>query len=219
MRLDLHIHSHFSPDSKMSVEDIIRRAHEVGLDGIAITDHNSLESFFAASQLVDDLGIELTIVPGAEISTSEGHLITLGITRLAPSGLSALETIEHAHDNGGIAIAPHPFALFRQGIRNLQGKQLDAIEVFNSRNSFGFSNYLATRSAAKLNLGVTGGSDAHKLETIGRGYTELLDGTGVRTKEILHAIAHRRSRAKGEVRMWSVGYLLNDRAGDRRYSK
>ena len=219
MRLDLHIHSDFSSDSKMSVGDILKRASEVGLDGIAITDHNSMESFFAARQLVDDLGIEFTIVPGAEISTSEGHLITLGMTRVAPPGLSVLETTKHAHDNGGIAIAPHPFALFRHGIRNLQGKQLDAIEAFNSRSSFWFSNYLATRTAAKLNLGVTGGSDAHKLETIGRGYTEFLNGTSVGIKEVLHAIANRRSRAKGKVRTWSVGSLLNYRTGDRRYSK
>jgi hypothetical protein len=219
MRLDLHIHSHFSPDSKMSVKDILKRAYEVGLDGIAITDHNSLESFFAASQLVDDLGIELTIVPGAEISTSEGHLITLGITRLAPPGFSAFETIEHVHDNGGIAIAPHPFALFRRGIRNLRGKQLDAIEVFNSRNSFGLSNYLATRSAAKLNLGVTGGSDAHKLETIGRGYTELLNETRVGIAQILNAIVNRRSRAKGKVRIWSGNSFFNERTSDQRYSK
>lgn len=200
----------------MSVEDILKRAHEVGLDGIAITDHNSLESFSAASQLIGDLGIELTIVPGAEISTSEGHLITLGITQLAPAGLSALETIEHAHDNGGIAVAPHPFAFFRRGIRNLQGKRLDAVEVFNSRNSFGFSNYLATRSAAKLNIGVTGGSDAHKLETIGRGYTELLNETRVGINQILDAIANRRSRAKGKVRMQC---LLNERTGNQRDSK
>jgi hypothetical protein len=219
MRLDLHIHSHFSPDSKMSVGDILKRAREVGLDGIAITDHNSLESFFAASKLVDDLGIELTVVPGAEISTSEGHLITLGITQLAPPGLSALETTEHVHDNGGIAIAPHPFAWFRHGIRNLQGKQLDAIEVCNSRSSFGFSNYLATRTAARLNLGVTGGSDAHKLKTIGRAYTELLDGTRVGIEEILHAIANRRSRAKGKARAWSIDSLPNNRPDDKRYSK
>ncbi|HEY5140293.1 MAG TPA: PHP domain-containing protein, partial [Methylococcales bacterium] len=173
MRLDLHIHSEYSPDSRSSIEAILKQAQEAGLDGIAITDHNSVQSFFVASKLAEDLGLDLIIVPGAEISTSEGHLITLGTRNLLPSGLSAVDTIEHAHDNGGIAVAPHPYAFFRKGVRNLQAKRLDAVETYNSKHLFGFSNYLANRSARKLNLGVTGGSDSHKVETIGFGYTEV----------------------------------------------
>lgn len=84
MRFDLHIHSHFSPDSNSSVEAILKQALEVGLDGLAITDHNSVQSFFDAVRLTEDLGLNLIIVPGAEISTTEGHLITLGNHTLVP---------------------------------------------------------------------------------------------------------------------------------------
>jgi predicted metal-dependent phosphoesterase TrpH len=221
MRLDLHIHSEYSPDSRSSIEAILKRAQEAGLDGIAITDHNSVQSFFVASKLAEDLGIDLIIVPGAEISTSEGHLIALGIRNLLPSGLSAVDTIEHAHDNGGIAVAPHPYAFFRKGIRNLQAKRLDAVETYNSKHLFGFSKYLANRSARKLNLGVTGGSDSHKVETIGFGYTEVNIADGADVADIIQAIKSCRSQAKGRVspRLRSVGYSLKTRVGNYKNSR
>jgi predicted metal-dependent phosphoesterase TrpH len=216
MRFDLHVHSEYSPDSRSSIEAILKQAQEAGLDGIAITDHNSVQSFFVASKLAEDLGLDLIIVPGAEISTSEGHLIALGTHNLLPAGLSAVETAEHAHDNGGIAVAPHPYAFFRQGIRNLRAKRLDAVETFNSKHLFGFSNYLAGRSARKLNLGVTGGSDSHKVETIGFGYTEVNIADGADVEQVLQAIKNCRSQAKGRVspRLRSVGYSLKTRVGN-----
>lgn len=221
MRLDLHIHSQFSPDSNSPIEAILKRAQEVGLDGIAVTDHNSVQSFFAASKLAEDLELDLTIIPGAEISTSEGHLIALGTRSLMPSGLSAVETIERAHNDGGIAVASHPCAIFRQGIRNLKVKRLDAVEAFNSKSLFGFSNYLATRSARKLNLGVTGGSDSHKVETVGFGYTEVNIANGADVDQILRAIKEGRSQAKGRVspRLQSVGYSLKARIGNHKNSR
>ncbi|MGZ5521384.1 MAG: PHP domain-containing protein [Halobacteriota archaeon] len=221
MRLDLHIHSEYSPDSRSSIEAILKQAQEAGLDGIAITDHNSVQAFFVASKLAEDLGLDLIIVPGAEISTSEGHLIALGTHTLLPSGLSAVETIERAHDNGGIVVAPHPYAFFRKGIRNLQAKRLDAVETYNSKHLFGFSDYLAYRSARKLNLGVTGGSDSHKVETIGFGYTEVNIADGADVADILQAIKSCRSQAKGRVspRLRSVGYSLKTRVGNYKNSR
>jgi predicted metal-dependent phosphoesterase TrpH len=138
-----------------------------------------------------------------------------------PSGLSAVDTIEHAHDNGGIAVAPHPYAFFRKGVRNLQAKRLDAVETYNSKHLFGFSNYLANRSARKLNLGVTGGSDSHKVETIGFGYTEVNIADGADVADILQAIKSCRSQAKGRVspRLRSVGYSLKTRVGNYKNSR
>jgi predicted metal-dependent phosphoesterase TrpH len=221
MRLDLHVHSEFSPDSQSSIEAILKQTQKAGLDGIAITDHNSVESYFVASQLAKDLGLDLIIVPGAEISTSEGHLIVLGTHNILPSGLSAVETIENAHDNGGLVVASHPYAFFRKGIRNLQVNRLDAVETFNSKHLFGFSNYLANRSARKLHLGVTGGSDSHNVETIGFGYTEVNVADGADVKQILQAIKSCRSQAKGRVspRLRSVNYSLKTRVGNYKNSR
>jgi predicted metal-dependent phosphoesterase TrpH len=221
MRLDLHVHSQYSPDSRSSIEAILKQSQEVGLDGIAITDHNSVQSFFVASKLAEELELDLIIVPGAEISTSEGHLIALGTTSLLPSGTPANEVIEHIHDNGGMVVAPHPYAFFRKGIRNLQALRLDAVETFNSKQIFGLANYLANRSARHLNLGMTGGSDSHKVETIGFGYTDVNIADGADVDHILQAIKSCRSEAKGRVspRLRSVGYSLKICMGNYKNSR
>ena len=221
MRFDLHIHSHFSPDSHSSVEAILKQARQAGLDGLAITDHNSVQSFSEATSLTEDRGLNLMIVPGAEISTAEGHLITLGNHTLVPQGLSAAETIKRAHDGGGIVVAPHPFELFRNGVRSLRNKRVDAVEAFNSRHLLGVSNYLAARSAAKLTLGVTGGSDSHKVETVGFGYTEVDTSSGVTVQDILRAIQAGRSKAGGRVspRLQSASDSLKVRVLNHRNSR
>jgi len=221
MRFDLHIHSHFSPDSHSSVEAILKQARQAGLDGLAITDHNSVQSFSEATSLTEDRGLNLMIVPGAEISTAEGHLITLGTHTLVPQGLSAAETIKRAHDGGGIVVAPHPFELFRNGVRSLRNKRVDAVEAFNSRHLLGVSNYLAARSAAKLTLGVTGGSDSHKVETVGFGYTEVDTSSGVTVQDILRAIQAGRSKAGGRVspRLQSASDSLKVRVLNHRNSR
>ncbi|MGZ4863691.1 MAG: PHP domain-containing protein [Halobacteriota archaeon] len=221
MRLDLHIHSHYSPDSHSSIEDILIQAQEVGLDGISITDHNSVQSFSVASKLAEELGIELIIIPGAEISTQEGHLIALGITNLLPFGIPANEVIEYVHDNGGIAVAPHPYALFRKGIRNLEAMRLDAVETFNSKQLFGLSNYFANLSARRLSLGVTGGSDSHKVETIGFGYTDVNVAHGAGVEHILQAIKSCRSKANGRAspRLRSISHSLKIRMGNYKNSR
>jgi predicted metal-dependent phosphoesterase TrpH len=221
MRLDLHVHSQYSPDSHSSIEAILKRTQEVGLDGIAITDHNSVQSYSVASKLAEELGLDLIIIPGAELSTSEGHLIALGTTNLLPSGRPAKEVTEHVHDNGGIVVAPHPFAFFRKGIRNLKAMRLDAVETFNSKQIFGLSNFLANRSARHLNLGMTGGSDSHKVETIGFGYTDVNIAGGVDVEHILQAIKSCRSQARGRAspRLRSVGHSLKIRIGNYRNSR
>lgn len=199
MRLDLHIHSMFSPDSNTPIEAIVRQAHEAGLDGFAITDHNTVKAFSAAQKIVKNLQLDLIIIPGIEISTRQGHIIALGIQDTLPAGLSADDTINRIHVDGGIAIAPHPFNILRNGIGSLKGRQIDAIEIFNSRSLFGIANYLAARSAVKLGLGVTGGSDSHKAETVGLAYTDVKMGTHATVQEILYAIKQGRSQAKGRV--------------------
>ncbi len=199
MKLDLHVHSHYSPDSKSSVDAIVKQAHAVGLDGLAITDHNTTDAFFEAQDVVQDIGLDLTIIPGVEVSTIEGHLIALGVETPPPSRMPFNDTADLVHKNGGIAVAPHPFKLFRNGVGSLKGRRLDAVEVFNSRSLIGFANYFAGRSAARLHLGVTGGSDAHSVEMVGVAYTDVDVERGASLHDVLDAIKEGRSLAKGKV--------------------
>ncbi len=167
MIIDPHIHSIYSGDAKGTPKQIIKKARKIGLDGIAITDHNTIKGSAAAldeSKKFDDF----IIVPGIEISTNKGHVVALGITEEIKSGLSPEETIEHIRDRGGIAIAPHPFVRYREGLCDyVKTLDIDAIETLNSRYIFGFSNWRAKQLAIKRKIPEIGCSDAHFLGAIG----------------------------------------------------
>ena len=71
---DLHVHTNYSRDGESSIEDIIRRAEFIGLDAIAITDHDTIAGARAALKI----STNVIVIPGIEISTKQGHLIALG---------------------------------------------------------------------------------------------------------------------------------------------
>ena len=170
MRFDLHIHSNYSPDSALDVDDILKKAVKKGLDGIAICDHDTLTGSFHARKRVIELNLPLLVLPGVEVSTNRGHLIVLGVRDEIPSGLDPKETIKIAKQIGGVVIAAHPFKI--RSIGNVDGLDVDAIETFNSRCIFG-ENKKAQKMAIELNIPQVGGSDSHMLATIGSGYTEI----------------------------------------------
>jgi predicted metal-dependent phosphoesterase TrpH len=199
VKFDLHVHSQYSPDSHSSVDAIVSKAYEMGLDGIAITDHNTVRGSLEAEKVVKDLNLDLIVIPGMELSTKNGHLLVLGIRHELPSGLSIDETIKMAKELGATIIVPHPFQIFRNGIRALKGKDIDAIESFNSKYIFGISNFIAKTIAKRRQIGVTGGSDSHKVETIGYGYTVVDANPGASSVDILTAIKEHRSRAEGTM--------------------
>ncbi|MCL2143300.1 MAG: PHP domain-containing protein [Methanomassiliicoccaceae archaeon] len=169
MRADMHIHSTFSKDGMSSVEEIITMAKAKGLGCIAITDHNSFASFEEASKYED-----IIVIPGEEVSSSEGHILAYGINCEIPRDRSVQETIDLIHDAGGIAVAAHPYRWWSGlGEKNVV-EEFDAVEVFNARSTKG-SNGKASRLASKMNKPVTAGSDAHHADNIGAAYTELSD--------------------------------------------
>jgi len=170
MRFDLHIHSSYSSDSGSVVDDILRKAIEKGLDGIAICDHNTVTGSFYALKRVRELDLPLIVLPGIEVSTSRGHLIVLGVRENIPPGLTPMETIRIARQKGGITIAAHPFKI--RSIGDVEGLDVDAIETFNSRCFLG-ENKKAQKMAIKLRKPQVGGSDSHIMGTIGFGYTDI----------------------------------------------
>lgn len=169
MHFDLHIHSNYSTDSNLAIDDILKQAVKIGLDGIAICDHNTVEGSLVAIQRARELNLPLLVIPGIEISTSEGHLIVLGIRENIQPGLQVLETINIAGKKGGVVIAPHPF---KKNSIGFASKEADAIETFNSRCLFG-ENEKAKQMAFELEKPEVGGSDSHLLSTIGLGFTEI----------------------------------------------
>ncbi|MCJ2533245.1 MAG: histidinol-phosphatase, partial [Candidatus Thermoplasmatota archaeon] len=167
-----------------------------GLDGCAVTDHNSIEGSLRAFELASSFG--LLVVRGTEISTAEGHVLAYGLSSTVPRGLSIAETIEIIHESGGMAVAAHPRRIpSGMGIRRASQNRFDAIEVLNGGSSRG-SNKAASRMAEMRGLPVVGGSDAHILEEIGRAFTVVPD---VRSEEeAIKAILANRSTVEGRSR-------------------
>ncbi len=171
LKIDLHVHTRFSLDSSIAIRDLVFYSRLRGLDGVAVTDHDSL---FRCPE--PEVVKDLLIIPGAEITTDQGHVLALNPNTLVASGLSLAETVDAIHDADGLAVLAHPTAFFK-GIKERQLEQKwDAIEVINaSAIPFSFAVRKNRRLATRLGLPQTGGSDAHYAPEIGTAYT-CIDG-------------------------------------------
>ena len=191
MRFDLHVHSNCS-DGRDSVETILRAAVRRGLFGLSITDHDTLKGSEKAMRIIREEGLELVLIPGAEVTTSEGHLLCLGIEELPPRGRSPEETAELAREQGGIAIVPHPYHPFRHAIGRIP--DCDAVEVYNSKHLFGIANARARMGARRRHLPMVAGSDSHFAATVGLGVTDI---QAADAEEAVAAIREGRTRVIG----------------------
>jgi hypothetical protein len=181
--IDLHTHSFFSGDGVSSPEEIITAARAKGLHGFAITDHNTCEAvtYLLQKGLMREDGKfvgDFLIIPGVEVTTAEGHLLCIGATLPDPpklKGRPAHEVCNLIHERGGLAIPPHPYDLFRAGIRFsvLETLPIDAIEVFNAATTLRRYNKYAFRYAQERGLPMTAASDAHHAAAVGTAYTIL----------------------------------------------
>jgi predicted metal-dependent phosphoesterase TrpH len=133
---------------------------------------------------------EFLVIPGVEVTTADGHLLCLGCT--LPSSLKgkpSLEVCDLAHRAGGICVAPHPYDLFRAGIREsvLDTLPLDGLEVFNAATTMKRHNRKAYQYAEKRGLPMTAGSDAHHAGAVGVACT-ILDTDDLSVSGVLSAL-------------------------------
>lgn len=182
---DLHIHTVYSYDGTASVPAVLARAKEVGLDVIAITDHDEIRGALKAFELAPKFGIE--VITGIEITTAEGDLLALFVTEKIQPGQPLIETILQVGEAGGVCIAPHPVAR-GAGMKSLSGasilRALDhpvasriliGIETYNATALDRESNIHAQKLWAECpRIAQVGNSDAHVLQAIGAGATEFL---------------------------------------------
>ena len=187
MKFDLHVHSYHSKDSNSIHDDILEVALKRGLDGFAICDHDTVEGGLACEKRALELGFEITVIPGVEVTSSKGHILVLGIRENIEPLLSPQETIYNARKLGGTIIIPHPFKQSSHGIGSFEGLDIDAVEVFNSRCLFNNANHKALIEAERLGIPGVAGSDSHIPEMVGQAYTEV-DASENTVEAVLRAI-------------------------------
>ncbi|MDI6856613.1 MAG: PHP domain-containing protein [Candidatus Thermoplasmatota archaeon] len=167
MKFDLHVHSKYSQDAAGEIKEIIKKSKKIGLQGVAIVDHNEIKGALEALEFSE--AENFVVIPGIEISTAQGHVIALGVKEIVPSNLELEETISKIRALSGIAIAPHPCRPFS---KFASFEKVMALEIFNSR-CWKFENKRAEKLSNNLKLGKTAGSDCHTLEELGYGITEF----------------------------------------------
>jgi predicted metal-dependent phosphoesterase TrpH len=176
--IDLHCHSFFSGDGVSSPEEMIDAAKSKGLHGFAITDHNTCDAvhYLLEKGLMREDGKPVDgflVIPGVEVTTAEGHLLCLGAILPNLKGTPAADVCKLIKKAGGLAIPPHPFDLFRAGIRStvLDTLPIDALEVFNAATTLKRYNRRAFDYAKARSLPMTAASDAHHADAVGTAYT------------------------------------------------
>jgi len=173
---DLHLHTSWSHDCQIPVEDLLDHAEAEGLGAIAVTDHNV---FGGAREAIEQArGRDLVVIPGEEVKTKDqGEVIGLFLSEEIPRGLSFGETVDAIRAQGGIVYLPHPFdrmhAIPEPATLHRHLAQVDVLEVYNARLLFEAYNDEALRFARKYDLTMGAGSDAHVLQGVGTGAVRM----------------------------------------------
>jgi predicted metal-dependent phosphoesterase TrpH len=197
---------------------LVDHARQAGLDLIAVTDHDTIEGALRAADYAASRGSKLHVVIGEEVSSRNGHIVGLFLEHRVQPGMSGAATIAAIHEQGGLAIAVHPFwrTQRRSGGGPVHGVgwlaaelDFDGIEVENATPGF----YMFNQWARRLNLGLgraeVGGSDAHILDAVGRAFTEFPGKTPKALRTAIEkgttSAGRRRYRAMGLMRYAAWG--------------
>lgn len=216
IRADLHVHSIASYDGSATPEQLAAQAKRLGLDALAVADHD------LCTQPPENG--EVLFIPAAELSTDGGHLLALFLKTPLPETLLRGYPPMHAcvqeiHRCGGVAVLAHPFAPQKLEDGQLLTLLPDAIETVNARAALhAGANERAAELARQTKLPQTGGSDAHSLRELANACTEfdvpqcsldalrqaLLDG---RCRAVLTRPCRWRDKGRSQLRKCRGGTL------------
>ncbi|MEW6621030.1 MAG: PHP domain-containing protein [bacterium] len=188
MIIDLHIHTLIgSHCSVIDINELINYAKRIKLDGICITDHDSIDGIWQSKKIGEEQGIK--VFGGIEVSTKEGHVLVFSknIDEIKRD-IYVVDLISMVHEKGGVVIPVHPF---RRGVPCLANKiyeisGFDAIEILNG-NCTQEMNIIAWLASIKLGLASVGGSDAHTLTQVGK-YATMFEANIKSEEELINAI-------------------------------
>lgn len=175
MLIDLHLHEKtHSSDSILSLAELTERAQEVGLDGVCITDHESIGLMEYAQEYAAEINYPIFV--GVEYLTKQGDILAYGINKMPKPFLNAQDFIDFVNAEGGACIAAHPFRNNNRGLGKhlLEVDGLTGIEILNGNSTIA-ENRIALEYCNKLNLQAVGGSDSHDKTQVGKYATEFPD--------------------------------------------
>jgi predicted metal-dependent phosphoesterase TrpH len=202
-RADPHTHTKHSgftrlfnipfPESIARPAEVVDQAVKKGLDVVCVTDHDTISGSLEAVKYAKENRVDIDVIPGEEVTSQDGEILGWFVQEHIPPGLSAEETIDKIHDQGGLAVAPHPFSYhcpsLNKKVRNLK---LDGIEVLNAGHRDGYINRLAEANAGERAR--TGGSDAHTSRVVGTAFTRF---NGRSKDEFYKAVKLRQTKPGG----------------------
>jgi predicted metal-dependent phosphoesterase TrpH len=178
IKADLHVHTCYSRDCLTPLEQIVERCLELGINCIAVADHNTIAGALKLRGIAP-----FKVIVAEEILTPVGEIMGLFLSEEVSRGLSPQETISRVRSQGGLVAIPHPFGRSLPWNANPLTStevlsQVDIIETFNSRTPFSNSNARAWQLAKEQGKAASAGSDAHTLGEIGRAYVEMPEFDG-----------------------------------------
>jgi predicted metal-dependent phosphoesterase TrpH len=188
-------------DAVQTVEEILEQCRIKNIEILAITEHDSLNGYRIAKKIIEKNKLPIILVPGCEISSSGGHILAYGIFEEIPKGLSPEETVKRIHDQGGLAVAAHPFIWFYALKNKVFGLDLDAMETGCAAATVG-TNKQAEMAAKKMGIPGTSSSDAHSAHGMGKGRT-IFTGKIRKWEDVVVAIKKGEFRTETQYQSWA----------------
>ncbi len=208
MKLDLHIHTDHSFNSRVSIESLLSAVRQNHLNAIAVCDHGTM----SAVGLVRKMAEDITIIPGLEISTRRGaHIIGLFLKDEIVS-LEIDDIIDEIHNQGGLVVLPHPYrpgvglihAYEKEGVYDGAeiSRILSNVDLVEAAGCGSSQDELIAADRffkSYSNISQVGCSNAHDAAEIGRVYTEISDFESRNLDEIREALLHAPRTIRFEV--------------------
>ena len=178
LKADLHIHTRYSMDCQTPLDKIISRCQELGINCIAIADHGTAEGALKMQQIAP-----FKVIVAEEILTTQGEIMGMFLKETIPSGITPQEAIKRIREQGALVNVQHPFETIRgsalkDSVIDEIVKEIDLMEVMNSRSPFPTSANKARAFAEKHGIPEGAGSDAHTVNEIGNAYIEMPEFNG-----------------------------------------
>ncbi|MGZ4849593.1 MAG: PHP domain-containing protein [Halobacteriota archaeon] len=180
--IDLHVHSNFSPDSAVKPKTALKISRKKGLNGIAVTDHDTIQGGLEASRINTDK--HFLVIVGSELETDRGDVIGLFLTQEIESR-KADQVLTEIHEQGGLAVWAHPYREGKKQLPSTLIERVDIIEGYNAKTEAA-RNVHARTLAAQYKKPIVGVSDAHTADDIG-GIVTAFEGSTHNIKQALIA--------------------------------